>query len=367
MLVDVKSALNVIKAYKFKSSFVQYILIILIPLLVLFMFVVGGIYQNDVKVIKANEANYTKRLLDNISYNFNAAFSTVTGYYYDTLLSVDNQIFMKTNSEISKKQLSDSLSRLYTDMSYVVKNNAAIDSVYVYSKKANYVLSYSNIFSSNMFENFMDKDLISSVLNNGDIMLQREIKSRNGAKKYFTICRQLKQNNNIEGVLVVNLNYDKIYDNKLDEQMIVRLVDENGTIIFSSDDSAGKKIDEISSFDYNNKSNDYINVYNKAGETIGLADYLEEAHIHLLLSRLTPITGLQEKSLILKLILLAFAMILIAIAVSFIIVLRFYDSFFRMLKAFQKPLEPLNKNDNEFSFIYRNIVSILKKSEDVEI
>ena len=351
--------ISTIKNYRWRSLFIRYWLIIFIPLLIIFFIFTYIISQSYDKALKTETNAYASQALYKIENSMNGILDSINNYYLDICVDANAKIFFLINS-VDEANTRTNILELRTSMQNFLKSSNIVDSIYVYSRENNYVLSTSSYFNSNDYSKFIDNGWYDYYESNDNSVFIRTIKTRDKQQTYISVCQNVADGKNILGAIVFNLNYSelkKLCKSDDDNKNHVYLTNKNDEIILSDiEEEIGKNIYEIS------------DLANHRTENISSTE-TDDGEISIFLKTNNPNYNNQRAGNINKIFLLAIALIFVALIISLLLTVRFYDSIAHIITILQNPFQDdeQHKRFDEFNFINKKIMSILNKNSEIEV
>ena len=248
--MNIRSLINVLKNYKWQSflmkSYVVIFCVICIPL---------GVFT----AIISN--NYRKNMLLNIKMLSNNFDSSLTGFIDSYFEKIDKFYLNLKNSEmymydfsymlvcddLGTDDESESLEIIKRYMENFVSDNDVISSIYLYSKKSDYV--YSTTYpTSNFTSAFQDNDAIFGDVNKNGVNSRRVV-INHFEYDYITITKRLFEQGREVGRLVFNIDAERLCKEMQENDINLEnwfILDSDNNIIYSSDPNteSGKNREE---------------------------------------------------------------------------------------------------------------------------
>ena len=210
------------------------IIFFVLPLLIITIIFLYSVNKLNLKSQIATKYEfYIEKLPEQLTEVINSIYSTqnillssaeVKNYFY-TEYTDKNELAVITS------QINNSLNNICLSSNY-------IDSIYIYSKNADYILS--NSINSSV-ENFPDKAWVGSELNN---IVYRTPTINNEEKHFLTFSTNLTMHNFPEGMIVYNVDCDDLSDILYFSNNFIKdfyLIDNSDKIIYSTDTEAINK------------------------------------------------------------------------------------------------------------------------------
>lgn len=236
---QIKSVWNIVKSYKYKSTFFDYfknlLIVLLVPTLILTFGIMYFYNTSHLKAVKASgiqsnqktKNSVEKALIDINKLNY-MLFSdkNVTAYVLNTKENIDNP------ETIKRRKYTTNTINNYLSTSEI------IESIYVYSVQSDFVIS--NLGSCPLNEFFDLSWYEAYTKSNVSMFIQTSSPRENGTQNaLLSFVYPLTYNSSVDGLGVVNIRlsiFDEIANSSEDET--VSLIDFNGKILYSSNKSS---------------------------------------------------------------------------------------------------------------------------------
>lgn len=335
-----------VRAFKWKSIFVKYLLAFFIVFVLVFSLIAGILARNansqlEFENSKSFRADTVKlqTMIEDIFIVINNNYSTFINSNYSHILcnkhSFDDINFIGAANEWEKY------------FRYLIMDNRNIDSVYFYSTENDYVFTSSgSICASNFYDDFENRFIFENYLNNNTSCLFYYGEGEGYKFDYLTIIYNVNINQRNYGYIAYNISFNNIIAMVNSE---LYLVNSDNEILFSS---TGNKSDlnekdiTVESVPLNNGE---MSLYLKPGGNVVSTSPFSIAIIVLVI-------------------------IIASLVLSYIIASLLYYNIEKLCDMIQNPFSDTNaeksetkvNNINEFSYITANMKNIILENADTQ-
>lgn len=369
--MNYKSIFNIIKNYHWRSLFFRYwkILIIAFAVPMIIFFVLFFKLYNSSQQSEFNQTFIASAMKSRSEFDLVA--NNIENYYNS---AVKDRYVLKFLDSSAPEPVDidnyDTFTTIVNQFNTFKANNSYVDSVFLYSKKSDYVIS---THGSNYRENFQYRNIVNKYLDNAQHVYVSTIDSDTvQSTQCLTVVYALCPNNynHADGFLFVNIDSSKLSEhvssNNIYEDIL--MFTNNGFFL----DSTVKEPD--------NDIETYTNIYKTNLDKINTSDYFIERTKNSILCYV-PIKSLDitmalnmssknQKNIInsfaLSVSILLIIIILVIILISFYTSLIIYKSIANIISEIG--IAPLSddSNTNEANFISNHFLSTLEKKSDIE-
>ncbi len=340
-----KLILNNVKLFKWQSIFVKYVAIIagflIIPSTILFL-----LYNYNVS--KSSFLSNSKLALNYFDNTVQSCDSIYTTLY-------DSNNFKSYFFTDDEKTTAENIDNIYNILSNAGITNPYYDSVYIYDKQRDYILTlngsayYDRFHDIECFENY---DVDSSIV-------YRNIDRISNTYPVLTFYHRIMYEGVDCGIIAININAKLLSDLLFKNDITVDFTDSNGNIVFSSNtENIGKVNNSSDSYKKDSlKIRNFNNVYSNSLNSCNL--YMVAA---------APVLEFASPFQIFGLILL---IILCCIVVAFTITMQYYTAISKILSITSDPYDTnenhKNERTNELTIIANNISNLQRENKNMEL
>ncbi len=339
---SLRNLFSLIKKYRFNSIFFSYfrytLLLMILPLLVVIVFVTQSTYANIASEIEEKGVHYYERS-SSLSVNTIETLNNI----YNQFISEDEVSYLLSTdtSEVSPFSLRKSISKVHSFSRNIIISNEMFDSIFLYSKKNDYVYATNG---SNSIDKFFNQEWYEAFKENSDsnVACSTVIDNEN----VISIVMNIYNDVSSDGVVVFNIK--KSYFNTFFDAL-----DESGLNLAATFTSGGQKI-----YSYGNMPTENIYRHEVEGFPLSLEMALSPDIVALTARRMLPI-------IYSYFILIIFSVIFIAFLCS----LKFYKSIANIVTSIESAYPSATSSSeslDEINYIKNNITDILLHSLDIE-
>lgn len=340
-----KLILNNIKLFKWQSVFVRHLTIITVFLIIpstIFMLV------SNYNISKARFISNSNLILN----NFDHIIQSCDSIYYSLYDSNDFKSYFFSSDE---GIIIENVDKIYSLLKDASLTNPYYDSVYIYDKQRDYVLSLD---SSAYFENFFDAKCFEDYTD-GTSVAYRYINKNNNTYPVITLYHKIMYENVECGIVAINMNSTLVSDLLFKESENVDFVNSKGMTVFSSNSkNIGKVVHKMDDFSATKIKFGYGNIY--------LYNSLSSCNLYMISQN--PIILFSSPS---QAIILIMLILLSCILVAFIITMQYYTTISKILTITSDPYNDSNDSEstrnNELTIIANNIGNLQRENKNMEI
>lgn len=357
---QIKSVWNIVKSYKYKSTFFDYfknlLIVLLVPTLILTFGIMYFYNTSHLKAVKASgiqsnqktKNSVEKALIDINKLNY-MLFSdkNVTAYVLNTKENIDNP------ETIKRRKYTTNTINNYLSTSEI------IESIYVYSVQSDFVIS--NLGSCPLNEFFDLSWYEAYTKSNVSMFIQTSSPRENGTQNaLLSFVYPLTYNSSVDGLIVVNIRlsiFDEIANSSEDET--VSLIDFDGKILYSSNKSSidRKFAEKIPEFETTSSIIEKNKLY----------CYSKIESYPLILSTISELpASMRAKNLVMLLFTYMIFMVLLLVFLSFILSTKFYLNISDILVTLGLSGTDSVSEKSELQLIKSGILSNASKIEKIE-
>ncbi len=350
----IRTSLQILKKYKWRSIFIEYFkktfLFTIIPFFIIIILISGYIYNTNNTQLISNSSESSKKNIESVEDIFTAIDKKVYA------LQTDNYILSGVTAKSvynSTDKMLNIVMRIEDQLHDFTITEEHIDSLFIYSFHNNTVFSPGQCNYKAWLERYHElgtPDFFVSYKENNEYILQ--------------ISYGISVYSQLYGAVVFNINLDKYFDDYITENEDFYLIDTRNTAIFYSTNEKyigvpTKNHNHLSSIESSENYTQSI-----SDETLYITKGINDYIIAVSSSNLenNVITPFMWFILILTVILSLGISILFAI----LICIQIYKTFTPIMSLFKSENE-LDLSKNELDYIQNNISKIMSQNEDIEL
>ena len=356
--------LKIMKNYSWRSMFFSYFFLLVIMFLILTSVLLMCFRVINNKTSDKIIRNSVNQSFYKINMTVNQIFNEINKTY--TIYS--------SNSNFKSYLLADDVSDVNVNdvnetMNGYLRTGEYLDSIYIYSRKSDYVLSTE---SSSYFDNFYNKDWFYK-FEKANKYFYAIPENNVGGRNIITCMYDMSVNSFgfSDGIFVANIDTNKmehlIFDKNTMLSEVVYLVNDEGTVIYSNERGiVGKNVSELpyeteqayGSDIVLKRKNNYINCSVLLDNGVQLHSAVDLSAYSVDMS--------YEKGMFLFAICLA---VILTLLLSLYSSVNFYKSLTKIIINIENPMEisaENNYSENEISYISNSILSTIKNNRAME-
>lgn len=357
---SLRFATELIKKYKWQSIFLKYwktlILVFMLPFFIINILV----YSLNTRILNNEFNSSVCASYDKISDNIENMFLD-SDLHYGLLVSDTNIIHHLTSPGVYKRD--EQAKFFYEQMNSFMISRDFIGSMHIYSVADDYVYSSAG---GQKLENFHDKTWYEHYKKTGshDFVIS-VINPSTGKTEKISICYGLTSNKEIIGFIVFNISASYINDfirSELNTNLdSLTLLDSAGAVLYSSDNEASKKVQQLKSVFPN--PTDTITRFDNKRDAFFIKSINGNAYT-LIFDVNDKYFNSQIQNIRLTFIVCLILIIFIPLLMAMYISLNFYKSIHTITLALNS--SDYEENTDEISYILSNIMQMTMKNKHFE-
>lgn len=337
--------LNNVRLFKWQSIFVKYITIITVFLIIpsaIFMLVSN---YNISKASFLSNSELTQNNFDNALQSCNSIYSSLyDSNHFKSYFFADDEDIIKEN-----------INNIYSLLTNATITNPYYDSVYIYDKQRNYVITLNG---SSYYDRFHDIDCFEKYDTDSSIVY-RQIDRISNTYPVITIYHKILYEGVDCGLIAVNINAKLLSDLLFKNSETIDFVNHTGNVVFSSNsEKIGQYKYNIDDFKNNDATIKNHNMY--------YFNTLNSCNLYLI--SVAPILKFSSPFQALGLI---FLIIICCVAVAFIITMQYYTAISKILTITSDPYDTkessIPERTNELTIIASNISNLQRENKNMEM
>ena len=337
--------LNNVRLFKWQSIFVKYVTIITVFLIIPSIILVLIFNYNISKTSFLSTSDLTLNNFDNAVQSCNNICSSLydSNHFKSYFFSYDEDV------------VTENINNIYSTLTNVTVTNPYYDSVYIYDKQRNYVITLNG---SSYYDRFYDIECFEKYDTDSSIVY-RQIDRINNTYPVITIYHKIMFEGVDCGLIAVNINARLLSELLFKDSETVDFVNNNGVVVFSSN------TEKIGQYKYNIddfKNND-MKIKN---QNMVYINTLSSCNMYMISS--APILKFPSPIQALGLV---FLIIICCAAVAFIITMQYYTVISKILSITNDPYDikggSISEHTNELTIIAGNISKLQKENKNMEL